>query len=100
VRSQTASCEAKGGTLQIHNLAHTRWRSLLQAANDASVGLRTKSTMLDEAAMALHRDWRILTTGQTCLILSGTTPPLSASFCMTCSCSQMFISADPVSSPL
>jgi len=34
------------------------------------------------------------------LRLSGTTPPLSASFVMTCLCSQTFISAEPSSVPL
>jgi hypothetical protein len=31
---------------------------------------------------------------------SGTLPPLSASFTMTCRCSQMFISAEPSSAPV
>jgi hypothetical protein len=31
---------------------------------------------------------------------SGTLPPLSASFTMTCRCSQMFISAEPSSTPV
>ena len=31
---------------------------------------------------------------------SGTLPPLSASFCMTCLCSQMFIAAELFISPL
>jgi hypothetical protein len=37
---------------------------------------------------------------QAWLRLLGTTPPLSASFVITCWCSQMFISAEPLSSPL
>jgi len=31
---------------------------------------------------------------------SGTLPPFSASFCMTCLCSQMFIDAESFMSPL
>ena len=31
---------------------------------------------------------------------SGTLPPLSANFCMTCLCSQMFIAAESFMSPL
>ena len=34
------------------------------------------------------------------LRLSGTLPPLSASFVMTCLCSQTFISADPSRAPV
>jgi hypothetical protein len=32
--------------------------------------------------------------------LSGTLPPLSASFVMTCLCSQTFIAAEPLSAPV
>ena len=34
------------------------------------------------------------------LRLSGTLPPLSASFVITCVCSHMFISAEPSSAPV
>jgi len=34
------------------------------------------------------------------LRLSGTLPPLSASFVMTCFCSQTFIAAEPSSAPV
>ena len=35
-----------------------------------------------------------------CFRLSGTLPPLAASFSITCLCSQMFISAEPSSAPV
>jgi hypothetical protein len=35
-----------------------------------------------------------------CLSSSGTLPPFSASFCMTCLCSQMFIEAESEVSPV
>jgi hypothetical protein len=35
-----------------------------------------------------------------CFKSSGTLPPLSASFCITCLCSQMFIEAESFVSPV
>jgi hypothetical protein len=58
----------------------------------ASGMLGSTSGALDQAQGPEHPDQ--------CLSSSGTLPPFSASFCITCLCNQMFIEAESDVSPV
>ena len=67
-------------------------------------GTRRSQVKGSHAAVPNNTHWCALDSTATfhCYALrsSGTLPPFSASFCMTCLCSQMFIDAESFISPV